>query len=99
MRAIHLTDKVIATFQRIHDYAQVHFEGGSLLNIFNDFAVLDVAESSLAGSRVTALEWGAEFVRLHLAPAGSIRVGMAGADYRGPEALQYISGQHIVTVP
>lgn len=87
----HLLHRRIRQAERVHDYAQIYFDDGAILNIFNSFSVAGGEVADLNGSEVIDVHSDEAAISLLLSDAKSIRVGMADADYRGPEALEYIT--------
>ena len=85
-----LIDKMIERTEIIHDYIQLLFSDGSILNIFNAYSITDASESTLIGYEINAVKQEKEALSLFLSPRGVIRIGMEDLDYRGPEALEYI---------
>lgn len=84
----------------IHDYVQLRFDNGDVLNVFNEFAVGGVGTSGihlLIGQRVAAVCAQPHEVRLELGEL-IFSVSLLDTAYRGPEAIEYIpsSGSRVV---
>lgn len=87
--------------EMIHDYLQLSFDKGWVLNIFNGFTVFDFdsgSVASLVGSLVKSIGASDEAVDIFFRDGKSVRVGVADSDYRGPEAMELIgvTGERIV---
>lgn len=85
----------------VHDYLQLRFENGVILNVFNaystrEFSIDDL--SNIFGCDVCAIRIDETAVEFEFSGGGAIRVGMSDNDYEGPEAMEYIgaTGDRVV---
>jgi hypothetical protein len=88
----------ISAIDEVHDYLQLKFDNGDVLNVFNAYSLDMVADiRSLVGRRVTVVAEEPKEVRLEM---GALRlsVDLSDAAFRGPEAIEYIptSGSRVV---
>lgn len=86
-----LLHRRIKKAERIHDYAQIYFDDGAVLNIFNSLSVTGGEFADLTGSEVIGVNSGEVAINLLLSNGRSVRVGMTDDDYQGPEAMEYIT--------
>jgi len=93
-----LVNKHIKRAQKVHDYFQLYFVDGTILNIFNSYSIIDGSDMDLSGYEIVAVNSDVNTVNLVLSPQGTIQVGMKDSDYRGPEAMEYIAtnGAYVV---
>jgi len=85
-----LVDKQIDRAEIIHDYLQLFFVDGTILNILNFYSIDGALDPRLAGYELAVVQQNEKEVTLSLLPEGTIRVGLKNSDYRGPEAMEYI---------
>lgn len=95
-----LLGQFIVSVEVIHDYLQVTFSNGDLLNVFNVYLLEGVGQSGireLIGLRVCGISDQTHEVRLDLG-AHALKVSLADEAFRGPEAMEYVpvSGSRIV---
>jgi hypothetical protein len=83
-------NKRIERMEIIHDYVQLFFTDGAILNIFNPYSIIGVRDPKIVGYGITAVKQDQEAITLFLLPEGSIKVSRLDSDYRGPEAMEYI---------
>lgn len=79
---------------RVHDYIQLWFDSGAVLNIFNSFTLVGCTDqdvTQLVGAEVMRIEASEAYVGIFFMNEKSIRVAITDDDYRGPEAMEYIS--------
>lgn len=81
----------INKIEEIHDYVQIHFANGAILNIFNTFSVSGGELVDLIGSEISGVNTNEIEANLLLSKGGAIHVGMTDADYVGPEAMEFIA--------
>lgn len=83
--------RVIAT-DVVHDYLQVRFENGDLLNVYNVYELQGKTGAAqigaLVGLRVDATTMRKDAVRIECG-ALTLRMDLADASFSGPEALEY----------
>jgi hypothetical protein len=90
----------VTTADVVHDYVQLRFDNGDVLNVFNDY---EIEGSSLAtlhaliGKCVVAVSTQPREVRLELGEL-SLIVSLLDTAYRDAEAIEYIpsSGSRVV---
>jgi hypothetical protein len=90
----------ITTADQIHDYVQLKFDNGDVLNVFNEYVVNGAGVSgihALIGQRVVTVHTQPNEVRIKLGEL-SFSVSLLEKAYRGPEAIEYIksSGSRVV---
>ena len=96
-----LVGRKIQKAEMIHDYLQLWFDNGSLLNIFNVFIVMGFEIrnlSEIVGCEVVTVDVGNAEIAIVFVDEKSIRIGMSDSDYQGPEAMEYIGvgGERVV---
>lgn len=85
----------------VHDYLQLRFENGVILNVFNAFRMREFSIddlSKISGCEICAVRIDETSVEFEFLGGGSIWVGMSDDDYQGPEAMEYIgaAGDRVV---
>lgn len=96
-----LVGRRIESAERVHDYVQLRFDDGGILNIYNPVSITGGADAgllSLLRSYITAVRVDDEAIRWFLSNGTSIQVSMRDADYRGPEAMQYVAVDGAIVV-
>lgn len=95
-----LVGRRIVAAEVIHDYVQLRFDNGDVLNVFNEYGIeggvgLDV--HALTDRCVAAVFTQPHEVRLDLGDL-RFRVSLLDVAYRGPEAIEYIpsSGNRVI---
>jgi len=83
----HLIGQRIERIQETHDYLQIFFAGGAILNIFNAHTIADGHDPEFAGYEITAAQEDKNAITLLMSPEGKIQIGLRTSDYRGPEAM------------
>jgi hypothetical protein len=96
-----LVGRKIVRAEKVHDYLQLWFDNGALLNIFNLFTVSNgLAEgySLLIECEISSVGVSDEAVEFAFMDGKCLHVGMADSDYQGPEAMEYVgvNGERIV---
>lgn len=89
-----LVHRHVEQVRHVHDYVQLRFDDGAILNVFNSATVSGGRPddlSSLVGVEVAEVSSTNTNVCLVMADGNVLTVGMADADYRGPEAMEYIA--------
>ena len=86
----YLRNRFIHRIEKIHDYVQIYFDDGSVLNIFNDFSIGCSKFGDLIGCEVVEIVINESDIYFSLSKGITIRVGMVDADFYGPEAMEYI---------
>ncbi len=96
-----LVGQRVAAAGRVHDYVQLRFDQGDVLNVFNVFDLRDehgpVTLDHLVGVSIETVDDERDFVRL-AAGAIALRVDLTQNSFVGPEALHYIPtcGEQVV---
>lgn len=95
-----LVGRRVVAAEVIHDYVQLRFDNGDVLNVFNEYGIEGAVGSdvrALTGQCVAAVFTQPHEVRLDF---GDLRFSVSLLDvaYRGPEAIVYIpsSGSRVV---
>jgi len=101
MTTSRIAGRVIKSASIVHDYVQLNFDDGSILNVFNQIrtpTINDGFVAWLANKRVLEDITNKDVIILRLSGGDSVEIGMSDADYRGPEALELIEadGKRIV---
>lgn len=86
----HLIGQRIERIQKIHDYLQIFFAGGAILNILNAHTITDEHDPELAGYEITAAQEDEKTITLLMSPRGKIQIGLQNSDYQGPEAMMFL---------
>lgn len=84
--------KVVKRVDAIHDYIQIEFEDGAMLNIYNRHILTGDAGKglgALAGKVVTQATEQDRGITVHFGDSLSMQIGMATGDFSGPEAMLY----------
>lgn len=95
-----LLGRCISVIDEVHDYLQLSFDNGDVLNVYNAYsfeAGSGRGASSLVGRRVTLVAEDPKEVRLEL-DTEWLCINLSDAAFRGPEAIEYIpkSGSRVV---
>jgi len=101
MKADHIAGRTVKSAATVHDYMQIYFDDGTILNIFNRIrapAIDDILLAGLVHETVSDEIACADTILLRFSSGKSLEIGMSDADYRGPEALELIEsdGKRIV---
>lgn len=80
----------ITNLFRIHDYVQILFSNGGIMNIYNKSNIYEF-DSKIVGESIENFVENGYSVEIHLSGGKIIRVGLSDDDYVGPEAIEYIS--------
>lgn len=82
----------VAVASRVHDYAQIEFKSGDLLNIFNSFTINGEGSADMqvvVGKTVTDVRENEASLRLEFEGIQLV-VGLTDDAYSGPESLEFI---------
>jgi hypothetical protein len=74
----------------VHDYLQIHFDDGSIFNIYNPYEAEESDINRLGKCAITSVEIDPKFMRLSFSQGQPIKIWLRDKDYNGPEALEYI---------
>jgi hypothetical protein len=88
-----LVGRKIQEAEKIHDYLQLWFDNGVLLNIFNVITVIGCMAddfSQFVGCEVSSINESDVAVEIVFLDGKLLRVGMSDGDYHGPEAMEYV---------
>lgn len=88
-----LLQKKIGRVGRVHDYLQLHFDGGIIVNIFNRYCFVPEEcgdLSRLLGASVVEHRRSDEFELLKFSEGSALKIGLSDGDYIGPEAIEII---------
>jgi hypothetical protein len=84
-----LLHKRIASVLSIHDYFQVHFRDGAIMNLYSRHSLEEGDAQDVLGQKVVSVSIRKDDHRLEieLENGKQIFVGLLDEDYRGPEVL------------
>lgn len=85
-----LNNKTITRVEVIHDYLQLYFADGSVLNIFNHFDLLGAWPHRSEGTSIVGTAQSAAEFALVLSNGATLRIGLDEEDFVGPEAMEYV---------
>ena len=88
-----LVGQRVSVVERVHDYVQLRFSNGDLLNVYNDFSLSGATGgdlATLANCVVEDVQADDRFLTFVFSEK-SLQVGLVDAAYRGPEAIEYIA--------
>lgn len=93
--------KKVSRAEHVHDYVQLQFDDGTILNIFNRYSLTPAERDDIArlvGTTVSAAELIERSERLRFSDGTLLRIGMMDSDYNGPEAIEVIDhdGRRVV---
>lgn len=77
----------------LHDYLQIYFDQGGILNIYNRYQIFVRCEGdvlSFVEKKATDIMEEPKAITFTFGADHSIRVFLLDADYRGPEAMEFI---------
>lgn len=82
----------IVSVIEIHDYLQIFFSNGAILNIFNKYSYKanDSRICSLVGTFATQLTQNQQNICIFFSNGSELIIGLSNDDYNGPEALELI---------
>lgn len=87
-----LVGRYVTVADVVHDYIQLRFDNGDILNIFNEYGLEGIGGfdvQALVGRRVASVSVQPQEVRVQL-DGVQLRVSLLDAAFRGPEAIEYI---------
>jgi hypothetical protein len=90
-----LIDHTISAAEQVHDYIQLHFDNGAILNIFNQYSLSGVDDLDIrliVGKRVTEIREDTLNLEMRFG-AVQLHVNLSEAAFSGPEAIEYISAE------
>jgi hypothetical protein len=81
--------------EMVHDYVQLRFDNDAVLNLYNKVDLIGQSREALAipsivGCAVKTAQAVGDAVELLMDRGQLLRISMLDADYRGPEAMEYI---------
>ncbi len=85
----------------IHDYLQLSFEDGAVLNVFNAYTVVGASPDNLSiilESKISGVFVENESIDMEFSNGVVIRISMKESDYRGPEAIEYVGVDGVRTI-
>ncbi|AKT27969.1 hypothetical protein RYA05_19640 [Pseudomonas syringae pv. actinidiae] len=74
----------------VHDYVQVYFTGGCILNINNTYEIYGSTISLLKGKELISVLEGEQEIELIFENLAKIRVDMSPDGFHGPEAMELL---------
>jgi hypothetical protein len=88
--------RVVKRACKFHDYIQLYFDDGSILNIFN--RVVEPASSdnhleSLANTTLLKVSLKEGVISFAFSNGKQLGIGISDTDYQSPEALEFINAQ------
>ncbi len=81
---------IIQLIKVVHDYLQIAFDDGTILNIYNKYQYNADSVSALAGKKLISVTEADNRIVLEFEGSGELIVGLLDTDYNGPEALEII---------
>jgi len=85
-----LVGSIIQMVEIIHDYLQLTFTDGTILNIYNKYQYDGESVLTFEGKKlISAIETDIKII-LDIEDGGKIEVGLLDEDYNGPEAMELI---------
>lgn len=91
---------VVVRAEAVHDYFQLEFSKGMIVNIFNRFTLIpsESIAAELIGANVEDIEVTSVALTLIFNQGMRLEIGFNDADFKGPEGLEVIAedGSHIV---
>jgi hypothetical protein len=88
-----LVGRSLRSVVQIHDYSQLYFDHGAVLNIYNTFSVVGTSGDGvegLVGTVVGKVVEDREKAVLTFGTGAQISIDLRDAAYRGPEAMELI---------
>ena len=85
-----LEGRYIEHVEMVHDYGQLYFEGGAILNIYDLSKLSEKDLSALAGKVVRSVHESEKKVVLALDDGMRLEVDLENPSFSGPERLQLI---------
>ena len=89
-----LLQKRVTRFEHVHDYTQIYFHDGSVLNIFNAFTIKNGNPATLIEKSVAEVHSDLKSIKIIFSHQDEIRVGMEESDFNGPEAMELIEADN-----
>ena len=77
----------IKKVESIHDYVQIQFSDGTILNVYNHHQYNAGPPKAIKGKKVVSVEEGESKITISFEGGGAFSIGMSDDDYRGPEAM------------
>ncbi|NAT16580.1 hypothetical protein [Pseudomonas syringae] len=74
----------------VHDYVQVYFTGGCILNINNTYEIYGSTISLLKEKKLISVLEGEQEIELIFENLAKIRVDMSPDGFHGPEAMELL---------
>jgi hypothetical protein len=93
-----LIDQKICAAEQVHDYLQLQFGNGDVLNVFNTYNLESGSDfRSLIGQYVTGVNEDDSCVQLKMGMS-QLNVSLSDDAFSGPEAMEYIplSGSRVI---
>ena len=95
-----LLGKCITSADAVHDYIQLRFESGDVLNVFNEYCLEGDGAYDLRDLVGLCVKEVSEQTQKVLIDLGGLKfcISLLDAAFRGPEAIEYIpaSGSRVV---
>ena len=79
----------------IHDYVQLYFDDGSILNLYNKIKIVDDIDL-IIGKTIEKVKLNNKKLQLIFADSLVIEMSMKDEDYIGQEAFEYNSGSLLI---
>ncbi|WP_024695465.1 hypothetical protein [Pseudomonas syringae] len=80
----------IETVCVVHDYFQVFFVGGVILNINNSYCIIGSTVKGLQGKKLINVSESEQEIELVFEGLAKIRIDMTPDGFQGPEAMQLL---------
>jgi hypothetical protein len=92
-----LIGQTVASLERGNDSLHLGLDEGAALHVFNRYEISGGALENLVGATVQSVSERAEAVVFAFSLGVTLSVGLADADYSGPECMQLVQpGEPIV---
>ena len=85
-----LTGLMIQKVEEVHDYLQLVFSDGTILNVFNKYQYEGENILSIKGKKMNSIKETDQSVLFSFSDGSHLIVGLRDEDYSGPEAMELI---------
>lgn len=80
----------VQRIEKVHDYVQVIFSDGTVLNIFNSYSYDGVSLLDISDVKVIKADELEEEININLENSGVLSINLKEGAYNGPEAMVLI---------
>jgi len=78
---------ILEKIEEVHDYIQVVFSDGTILNVFNNYAYDGGSLLGIEGKAISSVNESDSSVVIFFESGESLSIGLNDDDYNGPEAM------------